>query len=113
MTATTAFIPLGKLSRPYSLYKGGRTTGVCPVCSRYALLSVRHIIFEDGVPIACLLIWHWYIFRGDWLKSEKGVMLARIDKILVGLNSICVVRLGIISASTHAMFMYCCSKGPT
>ena len=24
----------------------------------------------QGVPIVCLPIWHWYMLRGDWLKSE-------------------------------------------
>ncbi len=27
-----------------------------------------------GVPIVCLPIWHWYMLRGDWLKSENGVL---------------------------------------
>ena len=27
----------------------------------------------EGVPMVCLPMWHWYMLRGDWLKSEKGV----------------------------------------
>ena len=30
----------------------------------------------EGVPMVCLPIWHWYMLRGDWLKSLKGVRLA-------------------------------------
>ena len=24
--------------------------------------------------MVCLPIWHWYMLRGDWLKSENGVL---------------------------------------
>jgi hypothetical protein len=43
-----------------------------------------------GVPIVCLPIWHWYILRGDWLKSEKGVQLATSDNMLLASSSSCV-----------------------
>lgn len=63
--------------------------------------------------MVCLLIWHWYMFLGDWLKSENGVMLATIERMLVGSNSTCVDSPGEISASVTAIDMYGCSKGPT
>jgi hypothetical protein len=41
-----------------------------------------------GVPIVCFPIWHWYMFRGDWLKSENGVKLATSEsKLLVSSSS--------------------------
>ena len=46
------------------------TKGVWGVCSLYSLLSVRCCSAWTGVPIVCLAIWHWYMLRGDWLKSE-------------------------------------------
>jgi hypothetical protein len=47
-----------------------RAMGVCGVCILYILLSVRCVRACAGVPIVCLAIWHWYMLRGDWLKSE-------------------------------------------
>lgn len=40
-----------------------------------------------GKPIVCLAIWHWYMFLGDWLKSEYGVRDATTESMAYGLNS--------------------------
>src|ERR1700709_2781163 len=53
------------------------------------------------------------MFLGDWLKSEKGVIFARMERILVGLCSMCVDSPGEISCGTTAIDMYGCSNGPT
>lgn len=53
--------------------------------------------------------WHWYMLRGDWLKSEKGVKLATTDSMLVGSSSKWVVRPGLMSELTQAMFMKTCT----
>jgi hypothetical protein len=53
------------------------------------------------------------MFRGDWLKSEKGVRLATTERMLVGVSSMCVVMPGTMSSLRQAMSMYTCSKGPT
>jgi len=43
-----------------------------------------------GVPMVCLPIWHWYMLRGDWLKSEKGVSEATTLSMAAGCASACV-----------------------
>ena len=48
------------------------------------------------MPIVCLPIWHWYMLRGDWLKSQKGVSEATIEKRLDGVNSECVDSPGVV-----------------
>ena len=45
-----------------------------------------------GVPMVCLPIWHWYMLRGDWLKSEKGVKFATSESMLLESSSACVKR---------------------
>ena len=50
------------------------TSGACGFCSRNSLVSVRRPHECSGVPMVCLPIWHWYMLRGDWLKSENGVL---------------------------------------
>ncbi|KAH3668898.1 hypothetical protein OGAPHI_002653 [Ogataea philodendri] len=62
--------------------------------------------------MVCLPIWHWYMFLGDWLKSENGVRLAKMDRMLVGANSTCEWMLFSISAGVTAMFINTCSNGP-
>lgn len=42
----------------------GRDTG------RKGRRSFRQERACEGVPMVCLPIWHWYMLRGDWLKSE-------------------------------------------
>lgn len=42
--------------------------------------------------MVCLPIWHWYMLRGDWLKSENGVTLATSDSMLLVSTSSCVKR---------------------
>ena len=44
--------------------------------------------------MVCLPIWHWYMLRGDWLKSQNGVSDATSEKIAVGSVSLCEVSLG-------------------
>ena len=53
------------------------------------------------------------MLRGDWLKSENGVMLAMTERMCVGATSTCVVRPGAISFRRTAMSMYACSKEPS
>ena len=53
------------------------------------------------------------MFRGDWLKSLKGVMLAMTERMCVGATSTCVVRPGTISLRSTAMSMYACSNEPS
>ncbi|KAJ6261125.1 LOW QUALITY PROTEIN: hypothetical protein Dda_3790 [Drechslerella dactyloides] len=103
--------PVGKVVQAV-LYRGALTTGDWPVCSLYILLSVRCRIAVPGVPIVCLPIWHWYMFLGLWLKSEKGVMLATMERMFVGSNSTCVSP-DLISGSVTAILRNGCSKGPT
>ncbi len=43
-----------------------------------------------GVPMVCLPIWHWYMLRGDWLKSENGVSEATTLSMAAGCASACV-----------------------
>ena len=52
------------------------------------------------------------MLRGDWLKSEKGVMLAMTESMCVGASSTWVVRPATISLRTTAMSMYVCSNEP-
>ena len=54
------------------------------------LVSTRCGAAWYGVPIVCLPIWHWYMLRGDWLKSQKGVIDATSEKRAVGEVSECV-----------------------
>ena len=56
---------------------------------------------------------YWYMLRGDWLKSEKGVWLATMERMLVGSYSRCVLSPETISGSVQAIDMKGCSKGPT
>lgn len=37
--------------------------------------------------MVCLPIWHWYMLRGDWLKSEYGVSEATTLSIAAQLTS--------------------------
>jgi hypothetical protein len=46
---------------------------VC-ACVRERVRAYRCGKAWHGVPIVCLPIWHWYMLRGDWLKSENGVL---------------------------------------
>lgn len=55
--------------------------------------------------IQYLPIWHWYMFLGLWLWSEKGMKLATTLSMLWGKSSWWVVTPGIISSSRTAMFM--------
>lgn len=48
----------------------------------YDMISIHNISQQT---------WHWYIFLGLWLKSEKGVILAIELNMAVCLFSICVV----------------------
>ena len=34
--------------------------------------------------MVCFAIWHWYMLRGDWLKSENGVNSAVMLRMLFG-----------------------------
>ena len=47
-------------------------------CSRYILVSELRCQVCVGVAIVCLPIWHWYMFLGDWLKSGRGIVQARL-----------------------------------
>ena len=42
------------------------------------------------VPMACLPIALWYVLRGDWLWSGKGMMDAQMPRIIDGWISQCV-----------------------
>lgn len=55
-----------------------------------------------------LPIWHWYMFRGLWLWSEKGMRLATTLKMLWGKSSWWVVTPGTTSDSSVATFMKIC-----
>ena len=46
----------------------------------------------EGVPMVCLPIWHWYMLRGDWLKSLKGVRLATTLSMALQLISLVAVH---------------------
>jgi len=41
-------------------------------------------------PIACLPIADWYVLRGDWLWSGKGMIDAQMPRIIDGWISQCV-----------------------
>ena len=77
------------------------------------MLSVRFDSAVEGVPIVCLPIWHWYMFRGLWLKSEYCVMLETTLSMLVGSNSTWVDTPFSTSSGVHAISMYTCSNVPT
>ena len=72
---------------------------------RTILLSVLLLSAVDGVPIVCLPIWHWYMLRGLWLKSENGVKLAMTESMLVGSSSTCVETPFSTSSLVQAMSM--------
>ena len=86
---TTALVPEGYSSMQYCRYLPVRASGVWGDCRRYILVSVRWPHTWVGVPIVCLPIWHWYMLRGDWLKSGYGVMEATIDSIACAPSSAC------------------------
>ena len=52
-----------------------------------------------GLAMVCLPIWHWYMLRGDWLKSGRGMVQARLERKLVGRISLWVVSPGLASDS--------------
>ena len=56
-----------------------------------------------GEARVCLAIWHWYMLRGDWLKSGKGIVQDRFERKLVGLISMWVVIPGYASFSRMQM----------
>lgn len=93
---------------------------------RYSLVSTRCDSACRGVPIVCFAIWHWYMFRGDWLRSENGVSEAARDSMAMLDSSACVYRCGvsgptsasgtprmsITSSGVAAISMNTCSSGP-
>jgi len=69
------------------------------------------------VPIVCLAIWHWYMFLGDWLKSEYGVSEATRLSICCAPSSSCekptpVVVEPPVPPSGHRIDMTLCSSEP-
>eukprot|EP00965_Chrysotila_dentata_P041084 1362978-Pleurochrysis_carterae.AAC.1 len=65
----------------------------------------------NGIAIVCLPIWHWYMLRGDWLKSQKGVSEAIRDSMAHGASSQCVWVSRFRSSSPYAMRRVVCSSG--
>ena len=56
-----------RLSKSRVTHLDVRAMGVCGVRILYSLVSVLWGSAMAGVPMVCLPIWHWYMFRGDWL----------------------------------------------
>ena len=45
---------------------------------------------KEAAGRACLPIADWYVLRGDWLWSGKGMMEAQTPRIIAGWTSQCV-----------------------
>jgi len=112
MTAITAFVPSGYSSSPYAVKFCVRTTGDCGVCRWYALVSERCPTAWKGTPMVCLPIWHWYMLRGDWLKSQKGVSDAMSESMLCGVTSACDASARPSSSAPYDTRKVVCSSGP-
>jgi len=53
-------------------------------------VSIRTDALVAYMPIACLPMADWYVLRGDWLWSGKGMMEAHTPRIMDGWTSACV-----------------------
>lgn len=49
--------------------------------------------------------WHWYMFRGLWLKSEKGVNWATVDSMETSLSSWCVVTCSQVHIKSMSLYV--------
>ena len=55
---------------------------------QFAFRAVITCLIGRGIDLvqglACLPIADWYVFRGDWLWSGKGMMDAQMPRIILG-----------------------------
>lgn len=73
---------------------------VClPICWDQAYMHVTCCVTQShycksisGASSVTSPTWHWYMFRGLWLKSENGVRLAIVLRMLPSFSSKWVVR---------------------
>ena len=75
----------------------------------YFFKLVRAFFSTRSMVLKIIITWHWYILRGDWLKSDKGVQLDNALKMESGANSIWVCS-GSRRFSHTAIFKYILAK---
>mmetsp|Transcript_23654 Transcript_23654/g.82317 ORF Transcript_23654/g.82317 Transcript_23654/m.82317 type:complete len:210 (-) Transcript_23654:652-1281(-) len=106
MTAMMAFWPDGSMSMWTRSTTRVVTSERCGYTDTYSTVSMRSYWFSAIVPMACLPIAHWYVFRGDWLWCGNGMRPATTPRIVSGSISMCVVSGPMLSSrsATRQLF---------